>query len=165
MVKMQVYKVGVEPQKHIPFVLLADEPIERLLPIYIGAFEANAIAAQLQGLDFPRPLTHDLVRNLLEALSLRLDSVWITRLEEGTFFALLHIHGPGTALELDARPSDAIALALRTHSPIFVAEEVLAVAQILREDLQEESDKGRFRDLLSDLPEVPDLLDAEDVDE
>lgn len=165
MVKMQVYKVAVDPQKQVPFVLLADEAVERLLPIWIGGFEANAIAAELQGMEFPRPLTHDLLKSLIAELGLRLDSVWITRLEEGVFYALLHIHGPNTTLELDARPSDAIALALRTHAPIFVAEEVLAVAQILRADIQDASETALLRDLLDDLPVPPDLLDADDAEE
>ena len=165
MVEMHVYKVAVDPQKHVPFVLLADEAIERILPIYIGVFEANAIASQLQGLDFPRPLTHDLMRTLLEEMGLRLDNVWITRLDEGVFYALLHIHGPATSLALDARPSDAIALALRTHSPIFVAEEVLAEAQILHADLQDASETERLRDLLDDLPIPPDLLDADEAEQ
>jgi hypothetical protein len=162
---MQVYKVAVDPQKQVPFVLLADEAIERLLPIWIGGFEANAIAAELQGMEFPRPLTHDLLKSLIAELGLRLDSVWVTRLEEGVFYALLHIHGPNTALELDARPSDAIALALRTHAPIFVAEEVLAVAQVLRSELQAQTEAKAFEHLLQDLPVPADLLENDDVEE
>jgi len=165
MIKMQVYKVAVDPQKNIPFVLLADEAIERLLPIWIGAFEANAIASELQGVAFPRPLTHDLLKSLIEQLDLRLDSVWITRLDEGVFYALLHIHGPGTVLELDARPSDAIALALRTQTPILVAEEVLAEAQVLRSDLEAQKEARVFQDLLDDLPVPADLLDTDDAEE
>jgi uncharacterized protein len=168
MVRMQVYKVGVDPHKRIPFVLLADGDIERLLPIFIGPFEANAIASQLQGVDFPRPLTHDLMRAIIEEMGLRLDSVWVTRLEEGTFFALLHLHGPVTALQIDARPSDAIALALRMHAPILVAEEVLEAAQILRSDLQDDSEMlaemDRFRELMGEFPAEPDLSDTEDVE-
>ena len=165
MVKMHVYRVAIDPHKRVPLVLLADEEMERLLPIYIGIFEANAIASEMQDLDFPRPLTHDLLRNLIEELGLRLETVLITHLREGVFYAVLQIEGPGTALELDSRPSDAIALALRTGSPILVAEEVLEVAQILPSDLQDEDESQRLRELLEELPVDPDLLDLDEPGE
>lgn len=140
MVRMQVYKVGLDPRR-VPFVLLSDEDHKRVLPIWIGAFEANAIASELQGKVFPRPLTHDLLRDLIAEFGFELTEVSITHLEDSTYYALLHLRGPGRNLEMDCRPSDAIALALRTGAPIFVAEEVLEVQQ-------EDDEAERFRDLL-----------------
>lgn len=169
MVKMQVYRVGVDPQRRVPFVLLADDDVHRLLPIYIGRFEANAIATQLQGQGFPRPLTHDLLRSVIEELGGRLDHVAVTALSDSTFYAVLHLEADGRPLELDARPSDAIALALRTGAPILVAEAVLQEAQVLYEELQSATEAtaeiGRLRDLLGDLPVSRDLLEGEDLEE
>lgn len=168
MVRMQVYRVGVDPQRRVPFVLLADDEVQRLLPIYIGSFEANAIAVQLQGQDFPRPLTHDLLRTVIEELGCRLEYVAVTALEDSTFYAVLHLEAPGRSWDLDARPSDAIALALRTQAPILVAEDVLRQAQVLHDDLPGAVDAsgeiGRLRDLLSDLPGEPGLLDSDDLE-
>lgn len=167
MVKMQVYKVGVDPQKRVPFVLLADDDIERLLPILIGPFEANAIVTQLQGQDFPRPLTHDLLRTIIEEAGYRLERIVVTALENGTFYAVLELEGNGRSLQIDARPSDAIALALRTRSPIFVAEAVLAEAGLSYAQLRDTSDDheiDRFRELLGDLPDDAELPDTEDAE-
>lgn len=169
MVRMQVYRVGVDPQRRVPFVLLADEQVQRLLPICIGPFEANAIATQLQGQDFPRPLTHDLLRTVIEALGARLDHVAVTALADGTFFATLNLQAGERSLEIDARPSDAIALALRADAPIYVAEEVLAEAQVLYDEVeaggQNRAEIARLQELLDDLPGGPDLLDNEDLEE
>lgn len=148
MVKMQVYKVGLDPQRQLPFVLLADVEEKRLLPIWIGPFEANAIATELQGKIFPRPLTHDLMRHLIEALGYHLQQVAVTRLEEGTFFAELELIGPTGTIWVDARPSDALALALRTEAEIWVADEVLAQSQIVAEEAPEIE---KFRELLNGL--------------
>lgn len=168
MVKMQVYKVGVDPQRRVPFVLLADDDIERLLPILIGPFEANAIITQLQGQDFPRPLTHDLLRSLIEQTGYQLTRIVITALENGTFYALLELEGQGRTLSVDSRPSDAIALALRTRSPIYVAEAVLEEAGLSYAELSEAADSSteisRFRELLGDLPEDAELPDLEDTE-
>jgi uncharacterized protein len=122
----------------------------------------------LQGQEFPRPLTHDLLRSVIETLGYRLTGISITALEDSTFYALLHLEGPGDELEIDARPSDAIALALRADAPILVAEAVLAEAQVLADELRQEAEQAaeidRFRDLLGELPEgaIPDLEDSGD---
>jgi bifunctional DNase/RNase len=169
MVKMQVHRVGVDPQRRVPFVLLADEDVHRLLPIYIGSFEASAIATQMQGPDFPRPLTHELLRAVMEALGGRLDHVAVTALADSTFYATLHVEANGRLLEIDARPSDAIALALRTGAAILVAEEVLQQAQVLYNELPPSSERaeevGRLRELLGDLSADAELLDGEDLEE
>ena len=152
---MKVYKVGLDPQRR-PLVLLADVAEERLLPIWIGPFEAHALSTHLQGKDFPRPLTHDLFLNTLEALGQRLREVQVTRLEDHTFFALLIVEGPGGTLEIDSRPSDALALAVRAEAEIYVAEAVLEQAQVLSE-AGEEAEVSQLRELLRGLegPEEP----------
>lgn len=145
MVRMQVHKVGLDPRR-LPFVLLVDEDHRRMLPIWVGPFEANAIAAELRGDAFPRPLTHDLLRNVIETLGYELAQVSVTRLQESTYYALLHLKGPAGALEIDCRPSDAIALALRTDAPIYVAEEVLQEGEV-------DEEIERFKGLLGGLDE------------
>lgn len=151
MVRMTVQRVGIDPSRQA-LVILADEPQRRLLPILIGLFEAQSIAMAISGEDIGRPLTHDLMLSIIEQVGWRLERVEITRLAEKTFFALLHLEGSNGALAIDARPSDAIALALRAQAPIFVAEEVLAKAQVIddteEQQEQEEQDLARFRDLL-----------------
>ena len=122
---MHVYRVAVDQQRRLPLVLLADEPEQRLLPIWVGPFEANAIATELRGKTFPRPMTHDLLRQVIETLDYEVLQVTVTRLEEGTFYAELLLQGEDRAIRVDARPSDAIALALRCGAAIYVAAEVL----------------------------------------
>ena len=151
---MQVCKVGVDPQRRVPFVLLVDDDEKRLLPIWIGPFEANAIASELQGKTSPRPLTHDLLRSVIETLGYEVTRVTVTRLEGGTFYAEIMLVGQGQTLEIDARPSDALALALRAHCEVYVAAEVLAANQILVEETveAEAEEIEKFRELLDGFP-------------
>jgi bifunctional DNase/RNase len=160
MVKMQVFRVGIDQQRGVPFVLLSDEEEKRLLPIWIGPFEANAIATELRGKTFPRPLTHDLLRQVVEALGYRLTQVAVTRLEEGTFYAELTLESDSNTITVDARPSDAIALALRAGATIVVEDDVLRDNQILATEGEEEDaqEMQKFRELL-------DGLEAEDEPE
>lgn len=146
---MQVNKVGLDPQRQ-PVVLLADAEERRWLPIWIGPFEAHAISTSLQGRDFPRPLTHDLLLMVIAGLQGELREVRITRLDEGTFYAALYLDTPNGPLEVDSRPSDALALAVRTNVEVYVAEEVLARAEIQTPEAENE-EIGRFRELLGDL--------------
>jgi len=134
------------------FILLLkpeEGPAHRLLPILIGVPEAQSIALALAGKPTPRPMTHDLMKQLLEHLDVRLRRVEITRMEEHTFFArLLLERGPGVCLDVDARPSDAIALALRCRAPIWVAEEVFEnnAVRVEVENVEEETmQKGEKR--------------------
>jgi bifunctional DNase/RNase len=118
-------------------LLLKSSEDERTLPIFIGAAEAQSIAIHLNGVNVPRPLTHDLLKNLLDFLECRLQRVEIVRIEEGTFYAELVMERYGEILRIDARPSDAIAVALRVGAPLFVAEPVMAEAgrtQVVDED-------------------------------
>jgi len=152
MVRMTVQRVGIDPSRQA-LVILADAEERRLLPILIGLFEAQSIAMAISGEDIGRPLTHDLLLSIIRATECELTRVEITRLADQTFFALLHVErDSGETLEIDARPSDAIALALRADAPIFVAEEVLALAQVVDETVeQDEQELEKFKDLLGSI--------------
>lgn len=148
MVQMYVYKVVVDMNQGQAVVLLADEPVERLLPIWIGIFEARAIMMELQGETPPRPYTHDLLNNLIGALGYQLERISVVELRDSTFYALLELIKGEQSVEMDARPSDSLALALRAGAPILVAEEVLAQAEIRPQDVEHEDDVDRFADLM-----------------
>ena len=142
--QMEVVGVRVEMPTNQPIVLLKEMQGERYLPIWIGPMEATAIAYAQQGLVPVRPLTHDLLRDILEALDVQLRTVNITALRNGTFFAdLIFSNGK----EVSARPSDSIALALRTGATIFAAEEILEEAGIAIPDEQED-EVEKFREFL-----------------
>jgi hypothetical protein len=148
MVEMTVQRVGIDPSRQA-LVILADEEERRLLPILIGLFEAQSIAMAISGEDIGRPLTHDLLLSVIRDTDSELSRIEITKLADHTFFALLHIEREGGMLEIDARPSDAIALALRAEAPIFVAEDVLSRAQVIDETIEhDEQDLEKFKDLL-----------------
>lgn len=124
-VEVKVSGMAIDPATGSPVVRLVERGGSRELPIWIGPFEAEAIALEMHGVATPRPLTHDLMKRLVERLGGKLERVVIEGLRDGTYFATLHLAGPGgKGLTVDARPSDAIALALRLHGPIEVAEEL-----------------------------------------
>jgi bifunctional DNase/RNase len=129
-VEVEVRGLGFDAETGTPVVRLVEKAATgasaRELPIWIGPFEAQAIAMEMQGTPPPRPLTHDLMKQLVERLGGKLQNVVIEDLHDNTFFATLHLEGPAGGLSIDARPSDAIALALRLRGPILVAEEVFA---------------------------------------
>jgi uncharacterized protein len=125
-VEMKVKGLMWDPVSRMPIVILRSQEGEGVLPIFVGLFEANAIAQQLDGSLSPRPMTHDLLGNLIDALHGRVDRVVITDLRDNTFFAIIHLESHGEKLAIDARPSDAMALALRLKVPIFVEDAVLA---------------------------------------
>jgi len=124
-VKMKIQGLMIDPVSQMPIVILKSSSADEVLPIWVGVFEANAIATQLEKIVSPRPMTHDLLRSAIEQLGGRIESVVITDLREATFYAVLHVDRGGQKVEIDARPSDAMALALRCEAPIFVEEEVL----------------------------------------
>jgi hypothetical protein len=128
----------------MPIVILKDERDERVLPIWVGIFEANAIALRIEEIETPRPMTHDLLRNFLEALNVRVAKIVVSELRDNTYFAQIHLDHNGSPQQIDARPSDAIALALRTEAPIFVEQAVLEQSRALDED-GEPSDSERLR--------------------
>lgn len=130
LVAVEVKGLILDPSSNDPIVILRDEKGARFLPIWIGVFEANAIALAIEGVEPPRPMSHDLMVSLVNGLEAKLARVAVVRLVEGTFFAeVLVIAGDGTAITVDARPSDAIALALRVEAPLFVSEAVFEQAQ------------------------------------
>lgn len=151
MIEMKVAGIALDAANRSPIILLRDSGDRRALPIYIGQDQARAIISVLENQTPPRPLTHDLFVDLLEAWNMTLERVVIHSLQDNTFYASLTIVQGETKKELDARPSDAIALALRTNSPIWVLEEVVADASIPVDQDADEAERRAFRDFLSNL--------------
>jgi bifunctional DNase/RNase len=149
MVEMFVYRVALDLEQGTAVVLLTDEPVERLLPIWIRVFEAQAIAMELHGETPPRPYTHDLLAAVIRGTGWKLDRITVTEVRDSTFYALLTLSRNGEALEIDARPSDSIALALRLDAKIFVDEQVLAEAAIRPDKLAPPDDVEVFQQLMS----------------
>ena len=148
-VRMLIKGLMMDPVTNMPILVLRDEAGERTLPIWIGMFEAHAVAMQLENSGSPRPMTHDLLRHMVEALGASVSEVHITDVREGTFYALVYLAAPGDVLAIDARPSDALALALRTRAPVYVAEHVLADARPL--DTPTSQDTERLQHWLESL--------------
>lgn len=140
MIEMTLVGVRVELPTNQPIVLLREADGERFLPIWIGGVEAQAIAFALQGTVTPRPLTHDLMRDILEGLGIVVTRVVICDLRDGTFYADLVLDNAGNEVTVSARPSDAIALAVRIGAPLFASEDVLDEASILIDEDDAESD-------------------------
>lgn len=162
MVEMSVQRVAIDPSRHT-LVILADSEEHRLLPIWIGPYEAQSIAMALRDEDFERPLTHDLLLSVIEAFGYELQRVDVTRLEDRTFYGVLGLARGDDFMQIDTRPSDAIALALRADAKIFVAEEVLEKASIVNEDSeQEQVDIEKFKDLLDQAHLDEELQDPEE---
>ena len=141
LVPMSIKGLMLDPVSNSPIVVLKDVDEKFFLPIWVGIFEANAIALQLENVTTPRPMTHDLLRNMISELDGRVARVVINDLRDSTFFAQIRVITSQRTLELDARPSDAIALALRTEAPIFVAQSVLEQAQTISPDAEDQDDK------------------------
>lgn len=123
-VEMMIKGLMMDPVTSTPIVILQERDAHRVLPIWVGVVEANAIALQIENIAPSRPLTHDLLRNVIADMDGTVDRVVVTDLREQTFYAMIHIARRGEHLSIDARPSDAIALALRTHAPIMVEEAI-----------------------------------------
>jgi bifunctional DNase/RNase len=148
-VEMHLVGVRVELPTNSPIVLLREaSPQQRVLPIFIGAVEATAIAFALQGVVTQRPMTHDLMRDLLVGLGVGVERIVITELRDGTFFAEIQMTNNGTQTSVSSRPSDAIALAARIGAPIYAEEAVLEEAGILVTEDEEEDEVERFREFL-----------------
>ena len=146
MVELTLVGVRIELPTQTPIVLLKERDGERFLPIWIGNVEATAIAFALQGVATQRPLTHDLLKNLLDELVVSIERVVITELKEGTFYATIELRQNGSKFSVSSRPSDAIALAVRANTPIF-AEEVLDEAG-LAVPAEQEDEVEKFREFL-----------------
>jgi bifunctional DNase/RNase len=153
LVPMSIKGLMLDPMSNSPIVVLKDDDEKLFLPIWVGIFEANAIALQLENITTPRPMTHDLLREMIQQLDARVTRIVINDLKDATFYAqirlLIRRAGSEQLLEIDARPSDAIALALRTEAPIYVAQSVLDQAQTITPDGEttEEKTKEWFENL------------------
>jgi uncharacterized protein len=129
LVRMEIKGLMLDPTSNIPIVVLREQGGQVFLPIWIGVFEANAIALRIEGIEPPRPLTHDLLRSVFTHFHIEVQRVVISDLRENTFFAVIQVQRNGEQTAIDARPSDAIALALRADAPIFVKRDVLERAK------------------------------------
>ena len=124
-VEMKIRGLMMDPVTNMPIVLLKEQDAETVLPIWVGIYEANAIALEIEKVSTPRPMTHDLLRNLLVGLDATVLKVVVTELKDDTFFAVIWLDRGGQIISIDSRPSDAIALALRMDCPIYVEDDVL----------------------------------------
>jgi bifunctional DNase/RNase len=141
-IEMKIKGLVVDPISKMPIVVLEDLNSERILPIWIGVFEANAIALKIENISTPRPMTHDLVKNFLEKLNISVEKVVVNDVRDNTFYALIHCRYKDQTITIDSRPSDAIALSLRVDAPIFVEDEVVKKAHSLKfDDNLEDSEK------------------------
>jgi uncharacterized protein len=149
-IEMTIKGLMVDPITNSPIVILRDKEGQRVLPIWVGIFEANAIALQIENISTPRPMTHDLLRNVIQDLKASVQKVVVCDLQENTFYALIYLLLDGDTVAIDARPSDAIALALRTRAPIFVEDTVLDNAKTV-DFTSEKSDADRLHKWLESL--------------
>jgi len=124
-IEMTIKGLMIDPITNMPIIILRDKDGQRVLPIWVGVFEANAIALQIENVTTPRPMTHDLLKNVIADLRGSIEKIVVSDLKDNTFFALIYLSVGGEVMAIDARPSDAIALALRARAPIFVEEKVI----------------------------------------
>ncbi len=150
LIEMTIKGLMVDPITNMPIVILKDKDGDRVLPIWVGIFEANAIALQIENIVTPRPMTHDLLRNIITDMEGRVDRVVVSDLKENTFYAIVHLTVRGERIAVDARPSDAIALALRTRAPILVEEAVIENAKTV-DFASERTDNDRLQKWLESL--------------
>ena len=129
-VERKIRGLMMDPVTNMPIVVLKDQGSETVLPIWVGVYEANAIALEIEKITTPRPMTHDLLRNLLVGLETMVRKVVVTELKDDTFFAVIWLEREGQSISIDSRPSDALALALRMDCPIFVEDEVLKSSKV-----------------------------------
>ena len=166
-VKMTVGGLTLDPVTKTPIVVLKDDADNINLPIWIGLLEATSMATELEGVKMARPMTHDLLRNVLETLGATVEAIEVTELRENTFYAVIHLDIRGTHMALDSRPSDAISLALRTGSPIYVARQVLEASSVPSAAEKGETDEGGAAQDLSvvapeEWSEILERLDPDD---
>lgn len=159
-IEVKIRALMMDPNSGTPIIILKDVNSETMLPIWVGAYEANAIALEIEKIAPPRPMTHDLLRNLIIELGLKVDRVVVTSLRENTFYAVIELtSGNGDAMRLDSRPSDAIALALRADCPIFVDLEVIQASRnsIATEDevTDESTAEEEWPEVIGDAGDLP----------
>lgn len=160
-IEVKIRALMMDPNSGTPIIILKDVNSETMLPIWVGAYEANAIALEIEKIAPPRPMTHDLLRNLIVELGLTVDRVVVTSLRDNTFYAVIEMTGEdGEAMRLDSRPSDAIALALRADCPIFVDADVIQASRnsiATDEESQTEDEGGEedWPDVIGDASDLP----------
>jgi uncharacterized protein len=150
LIEMTIKGLMVDPITNMPIIILRDQNGEKVLPIWVGIFEANAIAPQIENIQTPRPMTHDLLRNIIQDLQAAVDRVVVCDLKENTFYAVIHLQTAAGPVSIDARPSDAIALALRTRAPIMVDDRVIDHAKTV-DFTNEKQDSDRLQQWLESL--------------
>ena len=128
-IEMVIKSLMFDPHTNLPIIILRDRDGHHMLPIWMGVFEANAIALQIENVASPRPMTHDLLKNVIEDLNADIKKIVVHDLKDNTFYALLYLEANGETVAIDARPSDAIALALRASAPIFIDKKVIENAK------------------------------------
>ncbi len=149
-IEMTIKGLMVDPITNMPIIILRDKEGQKVLPIWVGIFEANAIALQIENIATPRPMTHDLLRNVIHDLNASVQKIVVSDLQENTFYALIYLSLAGDTVAIDARPSDAIALALRARAPIFVEETVIDYAKTV-DFASEKTDADRLQKWLESL--------------
>jgi hypothetical protein len=142
---MVIKGLTIDPLTNSPIVILKEVDGERTLPIWIGLLEATAIASELEGIKFPRPMTHDLMKSIMDEIELKVNKIEVCDLKNSTYYALIYLNFQGKEISIDARPSDALALSLRVNAPIFVSEDVIdQSAQIdLKAEPEDKSEQGK----------------------
>jgi hypothetical protein len=158
-IEVKIRGLMMDPNSGTPIVILKDVNSETLLPIWVGAYEANAIALEIEKIATQRPMTHDLLRNLIVEMGARVERVVVTELRDNTFFAVIEMrNSSGDFIMLDSRPSDAIALALRADCPIYVNEEVIQASHSLTGEQSDESGSGEedeWPDVIGEAGDLP----------
>ncbi|WP_456463957.1 bifunctional nuclease family protein [Persephonella sp.] len=149
MIEMNVQGITLDPMTNMPIVVLKGKDTDHVLPIWIGVFEANAIAMQLEGITRPRPMTHDLVNNIIDILNGSVEYIHIHDLRDNTYYAEITIKTESGQVKIDSRPSDAINIALRSGAPIFVSEDVLQKSQI--EDTESDTKEEDLKEWLESI--------------
>ena len=154
-IEMAIKGLMVDPITNMPIIVLREVEGQRVLPIWVGVFEANAIALQVENVQTPRPMTHDLLKTVIDQLGGRLERIVVCELKENTFYATLHVLSLKGLLEVDARPSDAIALALRSGARIFVDDAVIQNARSVEmsQETVDVEQLGRLQKWLENLPD------------
>ena len=149
-VEMRIRGLLMDPVTNTPIVILKDANSDTVLPIWVGMFEANAIALEIEKVSTPRPMTHDLIKNVLTGLDAQVHKVVVTELKDDTFFAVIWMEREGRVISVDSRPSDALALALRVDCPIFVEDEVLKISKKANSPEASSEEMRKFLEGLND---------------
>lgn len=170
MIEVNIDSIRVSLMSQHRVVVLKEIDSDRYLPIWIGPFEADAITIQLQGVQVARPLTHDLLKSMIDQMGAKISHVTVSELKNDTFYARIVMDIDGKSMEVDARPSDAIALAVRVNAPLFVAEEVMEAASIVPEESLDEVDLEADAEPISEEEEEKlavfrDFIDELDLDD